>query len=181
MVELSSEEHRLFCELLDKEAIRELNMRNSRAIDRLDEAALRDCYWPDAYDNASFFEGDADSYVKWVLPHLREKRTLSHHAVCHMLIEVEGDHAYGESYFISHSYGPGADGATGGSIVCGRYLDHYEKRDGQWRFKHRRRVYDWNMEAPYASPWEASPLREKMDRGVHGPDDPVFHMKRDLR
>ena len=40
-------------ELVDREAIRECLYRYCRGIDRLDEAALRSSYWPDAIASAS--------------------------------------------------------------------------------------------------------------------------------
>ncbi|HLY57115.1 MAG TPA: nuclear transport factor 2 family protein [Stellaceae bacterium] len=180
MPELTDEEYRQFRELVDKEAIREVNARNSRAVDRMDEALLRSVYWPDAWDSASFFDGSVQDHVPWVMGFLKQLVSTSH-SVCHQHIELEGDHAWSESYFICYACGPDETGEMREIINAGRYLDHYEKRDGEWRFKHRSRAYDWNMNHPYSSTWEKSPLVEIMARGERGHGDPVYHMRETLR
>jgi ketosteroid isomerase-like protein len=138
--------------LLDKDAIRELVLLYSRAIDRKDVALLRDLYTPDATDDhGTSFTGPADTYCDFIaqsLPHM----PYSGHHVCNHLIAVDGDVASGEVYALAIHYIP--DRANPGQnppamiedFMCVRYLDNYRREaDGKWRFAKRVVTYDLHL------------------------------------
>jgi hypothetical protein len=52
-----------------------------------------------------------------------------HHITTHTC-EIDGDTAHAESYVIGAILNP--DGATA-RLLCGRYIDRLERRDGVWR------------------------------------------------
>ena len=56
-------------------------------------------------------------------------------------IEIKGDKADVEVYGIAGSRGGGKTNLYGG-----RYLDKWERRNGEWRIADRRFVLDWNMD-----------------------------------
>ncbi|MEO8813321.1 MAG: nuclear transport factor 2 family protein [Caulobacteraceae bacterium] len=150
-------DERAIGELLDKQACAELVWRLARGIDRVDEALLRSVFHPDATDDHGVFAGTAAAFVDWVLPVLRTMRR-TQHFIGNVLIEVDGDRARGESYFIAHhTIGgeAGGDGTVpdGFSIAAGRYLDRFERRDGTWLIGHRQAVYDWSSSAPSSDVW----------------------------
>ena len=139
-------------ELLAKQACIELVYRLARAIDRCDEALLRSLFHPDATDDHGVFHGTAAAFADWVMPVLGGmKRT--QHCICNVLVEVDGDAAQGESYFIAHHALPQAEGPDTFMIAAGRYLDRFERRRGAWRLAHRQAVYDWNAAAPSTDSW----------------------------
>lgn len=72
--------------LLDREAIRHCLMRYSRAIERVDEALLREVYWPEAIDNHGSYNGSADGFISWVIPMLGTM-TQTAHFLGNILIE----------------------------------------------------------------------------------------------
>lgn len=179
MPELTDAEYDQFRGLVNREAIRDVIMRNSRAIDRVDEELLRTVYWPDGWDSHSIFEGSFEDYVPWVIDTLNGMIATSHN-VCNISIDLEGDHAYTESYFIAHHKIVGDGGEKRDMIAAGRYLDHMEKRKGEWRIKHRHAVFDWDIDQPSTSTWDASPSKEIMERGTRGRADLVYdrdHLK----
>lgn len=139
-------------ELLDKQACVELVYRLARAIDRCDESLLRSLFHPGATDDHGAFHGTAAGFADWVMPVLNSmKRT--QHCIANVLIEVDGNVAYGESYFTAHHALPNGEGPDTYMVAAGRYLDRFERRDGTWRFAHRQACYDWNAQAPSTDSW----------------------------
>lgn len=143
--------------MADKLECTELVTRMARAIDRCDADMLASLFHPDATDDHGMFVGTASDFVDWVMPVLATmKRT--QHIIGQVLIEVDGDHAAGESYFIAHHALDGPDGDTF-MIAAGRYLDRFERREGVWKISHRQAVFDWNS---------SSPLTDSFDRDNPG-------------
>ena len=127
-------------ELLDKQAIHEVMQRYCRTMDWLDEAGHASCYWPDAEIDFGFFKGRADAFVPMVMEHERQavKRW---HLVTGAMIRLDGERALAESY-----------GITTGMMARnqprrmygGRYLDEFQKRNGEWRLSKRVYILDWS-------------------------------------
>lgn len=126
--------------LFDKDAIRDCLYRYCRGIDRADEEVLRSAYWPDAHDRHGAYVGNVQGFFEQALPRLRcGGRGM--HQISNILIELRGDVAAVESSFLALQ----ANAATPAheTFLCGRYLDRFEKREGQWRVADRTVVYDW--------------------------------------
>ncbi len=96
--------------LLDREAIRECIFRYCRGIDRIDEAALRASYWPDATDRHGPYQGTATQFIEAALPKLREGGRMIHH-VGNLSIELRGLQAAVETYFLAWQRDRRADGS----------------------------------------------------------------------
>jgi hypothetical protein len=158
--------------LVDKQACTELVFLLARAIDRCDEALMRSLFHPDATDDHGLFTGSASGFVDWVLPLLATmKRT--QHCISNVLIELDGDHARGESYFVAHHTVSAENGSEAFSIAAGRYLDRFERRGGAWRFAHRLAVYDWSASGASTDAWNrASPGAWTF--GQRGQDDASY-------
>lgn len=158
-------------ELLDREAIRECLHRYCRGIDRADEQALRSAYWPDATDSHGAYKGSATGFIEQALPKLRGARNV--HAICNMGIELDGDSAAVESYFLALQVSAAAQ--TRETFMAGRYLDRFEKRQGEWRIAARTVVYDWleERERPELAQGDAR-FGARSPVGAAWPLDPVY-------
>ncbi len=139
--------------LIDKEAIRDLVLLYSRAIDRKDIDLLRDLYTADATDtHGTSFDGPADAYCAFIaqsLPHMN----YSGHHVCNHLIGIDGDDADGEVYALAYHYIPDRQnrGAYIEDFMAVRYIDNYRREgDGKWRFARRVVTYDLHIERPFS-------------------------------
>lgn len=157
---------------VDKQECTELVYRLARAIDRCDADLVRQVFHPDATDDHGGFKGTASDFVPWVMEVLNTM-TRTQHMIGNVLIELAGDTAYGESYFIAHHTIPGAEGAATFMIAAGRYLDRFERREGEWRIAHRGAVYDWSSTAASSDMWD----REGMPGysfGTRGRSDPSY-------
>jgi hypothetical protein len=90
-----------------------------------------------------------------------------------VLIEVEGNEAFGEVYFHAYHKVPAEQGFDD-VIIAGRYLDRYELRDGVWKIAYRSERNDWSRSQPTNDPYfDASPdgLRgARLDDAVYDRD-----------
>ena len=73
----------------------------------------------------------------------------SQHIIGQAHITVDGKRASGEVYFYAW-HRIKENGAAKDLIVCGRYIDEYLKRDGEWRIHKRRELIDWARTDPAA-------------------------------
>jgi ketosteroid isomerase-like protein len=132
-------------ELADREAIRDCLYRFAHAIDRCDGELSETTFWPDAsadYDSALQF-ATSDAVHGFMLP-IWKGMFPSKHMMGNILIEIDGDTAYSETYHHSFDSGKNPDGSEYERISSGRYLDRFEKREDEWRVIHRIHVLDWN-------------------------------------
>lgn len=126
-------------ELADREAIRECLYRYCRGIDRRDADILRTAYWPDAIDTHLTFKGNIEEFIAWALPTMKTMTNHQHH-ITNVIINLDGNTAKVESYFWSCVVqGDPRHDRIGG----GRYLDRFERRDGEWRIIERYVISDW--------------------------------------
>jgi hypothetical protein len=132
--------------LLDKQALHELVLRYCRACDRRDYPLLRSLYHDDAVDDhGRMFCGSADEFVAW-LPQVLVHFEATVHAISNALFEVRGDQAQGELYALAYHRTHPPDARE--LFIGGRYLDHYERRGGVWRFSRRSLALDWCRTTP---------------------------------
>jgi hypothetical protein len=83
--------------------------------------------------------------------------TGTHHQTGNMLIRVEGDTAWAETYVTAfHAVPTTAPPGTfwGGrdepyeGVAGGRYVDRLERRDGRWKIAERQTLVEWRHDQP---------------------------------
>ena len=126
--------------LADKLAIRDVLSKYCRGLDRMDKAMVLAVFSDDCtalyYD---IYEGTGHGFVEWVWEaHAAMER--HSHQITNALIEVDGDSAVSESYVtvVLWMESPELTEIT----ARGRYLDRWQRRDGQWKIVHREHVLD---------------------------------------
>lgn len=155
----------------DRSECIDLVARVARAIDRCDVALLATLFHPDATDDHGMFAGSATDFIEWVMPVLATmKRT--QHVIGQVLVELDGDRAASEAYFIAHHTLDGPDGEVF-MLAAGRYLDRFERRDGIWKIAHRHAVYDWNSAVSSSDSWDRSGM-PGWAFGARGTADPSY-------
>lgn len=157
--------------VLAKQECMELVYRLARGLDRCDAALVRSVFHDDATDDHGQFKGSAGEFVDWVIPVLQGMER-TQHFIGNVLVDVVGDTAWGESYFIANHDMTDAQGIPVRYVASGRYLDRFERRGGEWRIAHRGCVFDWSATHPRTDNWDrtAGPRRY----GMRGANDPVF-------
>jgi hypothetical protein len=162
-------------QLLDREAIRDCLHRYCRGIDRLDEACLRSVYWPDATDRHGPYQGSATGFVEWALDKLKTSGRMVH-MISNILIDLRGDVAGVESYFHALQADRDAQGNPQETMLCGRYVDRFEKREGHWRIAQRTVVYDWMRQQAMSDQDDPRFFGVRQPQGARKPVDPLYDM-----
>lgn len=129
--------------LLDHQAIHDVVLRYCRGIDRLDLELVRGCYHADATDDHGRFRlRTRDEYVEWVGGVLM-RYTGTMHVVANHLVELDGDVARSETYGVAYHHGDPPDDHRRNFTTGFRYVDRFERRDGEWRIATRVAVREW--------------------------------------
>jgi ketosteroid isomerase-like protein len=147
--------------------IREVLARYCRAVDRGDRDGIAAVYHPDAHDDHGPFTGSPADFADYIVAKFDACPHVGQHHVTNVLVELDGDAARVESYFLALN--PQAPEKGGGhDLVGGRYLDRFERRDGRWLIADRRVVLDVTRDALAGSAWPSGPFAAGARRG----DDP---------
>jgi hypothetical protein len=165
-------QYRTLDEIGDIQSISNRLAQHSRGVDRADEGLLADCYHDDATVDYRFFAGPAKTFAA-ILTGAQRGQAVTLHRTGQMWIALEGNEARSESYVIAYAQGPDEDGTSYQRLICGRYLDRHQKRDGEWRLTHRTYVLDTNANWPGATVAQPLPsLAAHYPVGGQGSADP---------
>ena len=157
--------------LLDRQAILDCLNRYNRGVDRCDEELLLSAYHDDATECHGTFTGPPAEFARSIRPAQSSWAGSQHHITNH-LVEIDGDVATAETYFLVLSRRGGEDTV---GLVGGRYLDRLERRRGDWRIALRVVVIDLGADAP-ARPAPnriALPRQDRSDPSYQRPLEPV--------
>ncbi|MCB2076736.1 MAG: nuclear transport factor 2 family protein [Novosphingobium sp.] len=83
--------------------------------------------------------------------------------------DIEGDEARGETFFIALMTADSEDGTQRLSQLAGRFVDRFERTDGEWRIKNRVAVHDLSITLRIDEDYLAS---NELKRGTRDIDDP---------
>ncbi|MGE0482619.1 MAG: nuclear transport factor 2 family protein [Gammaproteobacteria bacterium] len=134
-------------ELVARTQIADVIYRYARGIDRLDFDLVRSCYHADAYDDHGGFAGHVEEFIAAAGEFLR-RWTATQHFMGNMLIEIDGDRARAETYAVAYHRREDADGNGKDDVMGIRYVDRFEKRDGEWKIAHRVVANEWRRVDP---------------------------------
>lgn len=151
--------------LIDQAAILDAVHRYCRGVDRADAELTRSAYHPDATDDHGRFKGLAHDFAVRVNASHASRWSSTMHVVANHSCVLEGDVADAETYVIA--YLRRVDGAHL-DVVGGRYIDRFERRQGDWRIARRVYICEWSAVVPAG--------RSMIDpggyvQGRRGPDD----------
>jgi ketosteroid isomerase-like protein len=130
--------------LLDRQEILDCIHRYTRGVDRLDADLVLSAYHEDAVDSHGPFAGSPQEFVDWLWPRQAPRRS-SQHIVTNHTVELDGDVAHAETYWLVALRGGEPEQITFGG---GRYIDRFDRRDGEWRIAVRNVVSEWTTELP---------------------------------
>ena len=157
--------------LIDRSEIEDVIQRYSRTLDWLDGEGQAGCYWPDAQIEYGFFTGKAEDFLPVVME-TESNLARRWHMLSQPLIRFHSEtSASSECYGIFGGGRMQEDGSIAGDLIGGRYLDEWEKRDGEWRIAARKYILDWKTpikDQPMFAPDPEFPLPTlKIDAGGH--------------
>ena len=125
--------------LIDESSIRGLLAQYPRAIDRHDHALLASLFHEDATTEYGSYNGPVAGFIEFMRAGEKPRQHWMHHNGT-QLIEIDGDKATAETYCLAFCRQNDAGGQPSKNEVFlrVRYLDHLDKRNGDWRISHRR-------------------------------------------
>ena len=129
--------------LSDRQQIVDCLHRYARGLDRFDRDSLSSAYFADARDHHGTFRGSPQEFVDWVM-NVMQRWDSSLHILDLNNLEINGDEADSECYVLFTQRRAEGDAIDFGGA---RYLDHLERRDGEWRIADRTLVFDWTAQA----------------------------------
>lgn len=167
-------------QLLDKQAIYELVNSYCQASDRHDHEKLRSLYHPDAIDDhGGFFNGLASEFIDQ-LPAIQAPMKILHHnlTTINIVLDESNDechYAEGEIYVLAY-HQVETDKGLIDLLIGGRYLDKYEKRNGEWKFSYKAVLADWAKIDNPSQTCLDHPLLTGSYIGKPGKDDPAYSL-----
>jgi hypothetical protein len=167
-------------ELLDKQDIYEVLCRYCRGVDRMDRELTDSCFWPGAIDihvgKEKFSTGTVEEFFDSEWEGFKEF-TASQHHLCNHLSQVDGDKAVAETYQFSLYWKKPGTEPTRNVFNSNRYVDRFEKRDGEWRIIHRQLIRNFSysilpVNFPTAENGWPSLSQSREDPGYQTVNDP---------
>ncbi len=160
----------------DRQEITQLMYRHARSLDRMDANLMKSTYWPDAieehqdpiFPDQFFYNGNAWAFVPIAMEGFKSIK-FTHHRISNVLIELDGDKATAESYVYAYHVHV-EDGVDKEGILGGRHHFRLEKRDGEWRIKHRSTVFDWNQNQEASAIWSKNFADKYRNKRNHNDD-----------
>ncbi len=134
-------------EILQAErAITRVILTYARAVDGLDFERLRDCFHPDARIHyGEIFSGARDEAIDWLENSLsRLQGTMHDFGAPWIELDFEHGRARCETYTTNAARFPAnPQGEVLLNVTGTRYLDVFERREGEWRILERRNTSNW--------------------------------------
>ena len=144
---------RRILQAVDRSEIWAVVQRLARGVDRWDEELIRSCYFEDALDDhGEGFVGTVEGLIEYA----RETGRFfvsTQHLVCNHHCELDGEEAHAETYFLCLGLMPKAPHV----VSAGRYIDHFQRRAGEWRIATRVVIMENNYELADSSLYPITP------------------------
>lgn len=181
---LEFEALRAIDEVRSRQEITQQCHRYCRALDRMDEPLLRSVFHEDSTHHHDVYRGSSSDFCGYAMQVVRGLES-TQHLLGNVLVEIDGDLAASEAYFLAHHRI--AAGVAGSGMfahhdiaiaedvfVGGRYIDRFERREGVWRIAHRTGVHEWESWRPASDRY--FPTMAADGKGRRDTGDPVYRI-----
>ena len=161
--------------LIEENKIKRILYLFCRATDRCDTELLSTLYHEDALHIHGHYNGPASGFIAAVKSIYARMDSATHH-LTNILIDIDGDVAHSESNsLVICARDQGEGGERIDLVLSVRFLDRFEKRNGQWKIAKRRVVYDTNQSLPPTTRWDGEYYGAFGNlRGTANRSDPLY-------
>jgi SnoaL-like domain len=157
--------------LLDREAIQDCIASHARGCDRHDVELLTGTYHGDGVDVHGATVNAGPEYAAWANDvHAATSQNHLHNLTTHTC-EITGDEAHAESYVMVTMLSPDETTVT---VMCGRYVDRLERREGEWRISLRHATVELAFTADARLLQSRCFLAQGYERGTRDRSDPSY-------
>lgn len=152
--------------------IKEVLARYCRGVDRCDAEMIRSVYHEGAIDDhgPAAFVGPGWEFADIVVASHLNDAVMTQHVISSPHIVVDGDVADVETYCVAYRLRQKGDRRVL-NTVGGRYVDRFDRRNGEWRIGHRVWVRDWGTIQQVEREFPA----DGFNHGLRSHDDPAYH------
>jgi hypothetical protein len=158
-------------EMLDHYEIRKTISEYCNGCDRVNEERMGSVYVEDSYDDHGDHKLAGPEFAKVMATQVATNSEVMWHLLGQTLINVTGDEAGAETYFLATSRT--GDGGRTQNQLGGRFIDVLVRVGDGWKLKHRRVIREWTTTTPVDSDWvDAMALTP----GTRAADDPCFEV-----
>lgn len=159
----------------DRIEIQDCLTRFSRGMDRFDRETYLSAFWPDAEMAAGPYVGSVEGCWDWAVPMHEAGQILTHHALLNNTVDIQGDTAHSECYYIFVARNRDESVWMAG----GRYIDRLERRPtpngAEWKIALRTNIIEWGcLPPPMPLPFGDVPGIEKNGVSSRSKDDPSY-------
>ncbi|WP_051267574.1 nuclear transport factor 2 family protein [Nakamurella lactea] len=168
--------------LRDHEEIRQLMYRYARGVDRSSAGRIASVYAEGGTDKHGLFDGPGTIFAEHVAAGGRQlPDVVGNHHITNILIEVDGDTARAETYFLAIHPHRDDDGEVRMALMSGRYVDSLVRENDVWGIKRRLVTSDFSLNDIFGEPWQhVVPTPEGFLKGGRGSADPSNTVFADL-
>lgn len=143
-------------EMLDHFRIRKVLAAYCHGCDRGDADLMAGVYAKDSWDDHGLIKAPGPEFVTAIMQSIRDDTETLSHLLGQSIINVDGDRAGAETYFLAVTRQPGLDGGPACNQLGGRFVDRLSREDGEWKIKHRVVLRDWSVSIPIVNDWDDS-------------------------
>lgn len=144
----------LMQEMLDHYLIKKLIGTYCHGLDRMDEIRATSIYAKDSWDEHGPYSSSGPEFIHGAMQRMKGGATVTDsHILGQTLINIDGDTAGAETYFIFVGHSPREGEKDVLLQLGGRYVDILAREDGEWKVKKRTCVRDWSITLPIEQDW----------------------------
>jgi len=158
-------------EMLDHYEITKTLNEYCHSCDRCDEVQMAGVYLEDSWDDHGVVKAAGPEFARLMIASVLSDTNSLSHMLGQSLINIDGDEAGTETYFLAVSHDTREDGVEMCNQLGGRYVDKLRRENGRWRIKHRVVVRDWSISMPVEHDWVAD---VGLKEGQRSNADPSF-------
>lgn len=159
-------------EMLDHYEITKVLGEYCHGLDHMDQVRMASIYARDSWDDHGPNQCSGPEFVGRIMKLMQSGASIrGSHMLGQTLINVNGDEAGADTYFIASSCRQAADGSEILNQMGGRYVDTLVREDGHWRVKTRICVHDWSNSVRVNGDWLG---KAAYTQGRRSGEDPSF-------
>lgn len=130
--------------MLDRQDILDALLRFTRGIDRFDRDLFLSAFHDDATIAAGVFVGGPIELYSWAATMHEHGQSATQHNILNHTCDISGDTAHTETYYLF--VGRNRDNTNW--LAGGRYIDRFERRNGEWKIATRSTAIEWATSVP---------------------------------
>jgi hypothetical protein len=157
--------------MLDHHEIRKTLSEYCHGCDRCDKPRMGSVYLDDSWDDHGTVKAPGPEFTEIMSDQIINGTLSMYHLLGQSTINVVGDEAGAETYFLAASQVAEDDGTVTTNQLGGRFVDTLRREDGRWLIKRRVVVRDWTLSFPCQPPWESAMA---LTPGERSNADPAF-------